>query len=79
MYIILESSIKGWNGIFDISILIINEENETKSPYTFHLNDVHTVNKIEWMVGKHRNLHGYALNLLKKNNIVEYKQMSLNF
>ena len=69
MYLILESSIKNFDGIYDLSVIVVKEDNRKR--YTYHLNDGHLVNKIKWMISKSKKLHGTVMNILNKNNIVE--------
>jgi hypothetical protein len=69
MNLIHQMTKKNWNGVYDVNVIIVNDNN--KKEYTFRLSDAHTVKKIEWMIGKHKNFHGSALKLLKENNIKE--------
>ena len=68
MYILFESEGKNYNGIYDFSIIMVNDDNSRKR-YTFYLNDSYLVNKIKWMIAKGKELHGYVIDMLKKNNI----------
>lgn len=58
---------KGWNGLWDIGILI-KKKNKQYS-YIYHLKTEDDINKVKWLIRK--KLFGPAIAFLNKNKVVE--------
>jgi len=66
------STTKGWNGVFDLEIIVSNSDG-SKKEYTYHIPTEKTIDTFLFYIGK--KWYGKALNLLKKNNINEEEKI----
>ena len=57
-------TVKGWNGIYDVGIQIVDK---VTKEYTYHIQLEKTIQKFLYYLK--RKWYGKAINLLKENNI----------